>query len=157
MIGALDRLLAALVSAGRWLVVPVVVLLFAQWPLREVAKAGSREANDLGQWLFALLVSLSFVAATRAGIHLTPGGIAGSYSERVRLRLELCLQVAVLAPWAALVIVAAWPTMRASLFALERFPETGNPGYFVVKLAAVLLAGTVLLQAVVAASRAARG
>jgi hypothetical protein len=36
-----------------------------------------------------------------------------------------------------------------SLLQLERFPETFNPGYFVVRLAAIVLALLALLQALV--------
>ena len=40
-----------------------------------------------------------------------------------------------------------------SAFQLERFPETYNPGYFILKLAVVALALLVLLQALVDVSR----
>jgi hypothetical protein len=48
MIRWVDRAVAAVVSLGRWLALPVVVLLFLQWPLRDAVQAWSREANDLG-------------------------------------------------------------------------------------------------------------
>ena len=32
------------------------------------------------------------------------------------------------------------PTVLRSVLALEKFPETFNPGYFLIKLAALLLA-----------------
>ena len=36
-----------------------------------------------------------------------------------------------------------------SVAALERFPDTYNPGYFLIKLALWVLAGLVLAQAIV--------
>ena len=36
LIGGLDWLVAAILSGGRWLLLPVVLLLFLQWPLRDI-------------------------------------------------------------------------------------------------------------------------
>lgn len=52
----LDRTLGRLVTAASVLVLPVSLLLFLQWPLREWVQAYSREANDLAQALFAIYV-----------------------------------------------------------------------------------------------------
>ena len=52
----LDRLIAAVLRSLQWLILPVVLLLFLQWPLRDLVRSYSREANDLGQWIFALYV-----------------------------------------------------------------------------------------------------
>ena len=48
-LGEIDRGLGWLIEAGRWLVLPVALVLFLQWPLRDWVQAWSREANDLGQ------------------------------------------------------------------------------------------------------------
>ena len=87
LIGGLDRLVAAILSGGRWLLLPVVALLFLQWPLRDLVRSYSREANDLGQWLFALYVAMAFTAATRDHTHLSADTVARMYSERTRARL----------------------------------------------------------------------
>ena len=73
--GAVGRMLSAL----KWLAIPIGLLLFLQWPLREYVKAYSREANDLGQWLFALYVAAAVTAATRAGTHLAVDTLAKRY------------------------------------------------------------------------------
>jgi hypothetical protein len=65
LIRSLDRAVAAIVALGRWLVIPVVLLLFLQWPLRDLVRAYSRQANDVGQWTFALVVAVAVTAATR--------------------------------------------------------------------------------------------
>ncbi len=49
----LDRAVGAAIGTGRWLVIPVSLLLFLQWPLRDLAHAYSIEVNDLAQWLVA--------------------------------------------------------------------------------------------------------
>ena len=61
--GIADRTLDRLFRAAAWLALPVALLLFLQWPLRDLARTGSREANDLAQWLFALHVAVAVTAA----------------------------------------------------------------------------------------------
>jgi hypothetical protein len=46
-------------------------------------------------------------------------------------------------------LAASWSTVWASLMQLERFPDTYNPGYFLVKLGVWLMALLVLLQALI--------
>lgn len=59
-------------------------------------------------------------------------------------------------PWCVWVLVTgAAPTWR-SLVATEAFPESFNPGYFVIKLALMLLAGMLAWQCL-REFRAARG
>lgn len=124
----------------KWLAIPISLLLFLQWPLREYFHAYSREANDLGQWLFALYVAASVTSATRAGTHLATDAVARHYDPTTRRLLSHLCNVLALAPWAVWILVAATPIILRSLTHLERFPETGNPGYFVVKLALWVLA-----------------
>jgi len=67
-------------GAASWLVLPVTLLLFLQWPLRDVIQAWSREANDLAQWLFALYVSVALTATSRARAHLAADAFAQRHS-----------------------------------------------------------------------------
>src|SRR5258708_36604212 len=103
----IDSLIDAIVSAGKWLVLPLVVLLFLQWPLRDVFRAYSREANDLGQLIFALYVAMSVTAATRAGTHLAADALARRYSERCRIRLARLGAALGLPPWSAFVLLSS--------------------------------------------------
>ena len=153
LIGGLDRLVAAILSGGRWLLLPVVLLLFLQWPLRDIFRIWSRDANDLGQWLFALYVAMAFTAATRAHTHLAADALARHYSERTRRLLTRLGALYALAPWALYVVVGGANLVSQSLRTLEAFPDTNNPGYFLIKLALWLLAGLVLAQAVIDIAR----
>ena len=47
------------------LAVPLALLLFAQWPLRDVVQAYSRQTNDWAQILFAVYVAVAITAARR--------------------------------------------------------------------------------------------
>ncbi|CAN5922945.1 hypothetical protein BH11PSE3_BH11PSE3_06990 [soil metagenome] len=151
-----DRAVGWLVEAGRWLVLPVALILFLQWPLRDLVRAWSRDANDLGQWIFALYVSLALTFATRQRTHLAVDAIAQGYSAPLRNRIARWGGFLCVAPWAAFMLWAVWPTMLRSVLALEKFPETYNPGYFLVKVATVLLAVLALLQAVLDLRRPAK-
>jgi TRAP-type mannitol/chloroaromatic compound transport system permease small subunit len=143
-----DRAVGRLVEAGRWLVLPVALILFLQWPLRDFVRAYSREANDLGQWIFALYVSLAMTFATRERTHLAVDAIAHGYSARLRGLIARWGGFLCVAPWAVFMIWAVWPTMQRSVLVLEKFPDTNNFGYFFIKVAAVLLAVLALVQAI---------
>ena len=149
MVRLVDRAVGAMVSLGRWLALPVVLLLFLQWPLRDAVRAWSREANDLGQCFFALFVAIAVTAATRARAHLAAEAFAARYPAVARGAIERLAGALVLIPWALFVLAAGWPMVSRSAAALESFPDTGNPGYFVVKGAMALLAALVVAQAAV--------
>lgn len=151
---ALDRLVGRIVEAGKWLAGPVVLLLAAQWPLRDLVRCCSREANDLGQWLFALFIAVAVTAATRAGTHLRADFFARDFSSRARRVMAACGAAAIALPWALFVLLAYGRDAWRALAQFERFPDTNNPGYFLVKAAVVLLAALVATQAVVDLARA---
>jgi TRAP-type mannitol/chloroaromatic compound transport system permease small subunit len=154
--GGVDRALGRLIEAGRWLVLPVALILFLQWPLRDLVRAYSRDANDLGQWIFALYVSLAMTFATREHTHLAVDAVAHGYSARLRGLIARWGGFICVAPWAAFMIWTVWPTVQRSVLVLEKFPETNNPGYFLVKIATVLLAVLALIQALVDVLRPAK-
>ncbi len=143
----LDRAVARLTAACAFLVIPLALLLCAQWPLRDWLHAYSREANDWAQLLFGVYVSVAIIRATRDGTHLTPDVLARRYSPALRARLAWWANLLVLLPWSLYVLVTAWPIAWQSLTQLEAFPETYNGGYFVLKLGVLLLALLVLVQA----------
>jgi TRAP-type mannitol/chloroaromatic compound transport system permease small subunit len=153
LVSGLDRLVGVIFSAGRWLLLPVVALLFLQWPLRDIARVWSRDANDLGQWIFALYVAMCFTAATRAHTHLAADTVARWYSEQTRERLARAGALICLVPWALFVIVGGANMVVSSLRVHESFADTNNPGYFMIKLALWVLAGLILLQSIIDIAR----
>ena len=52
----------------------------------------------------------------------------------------------ILLPWSIFMLYSMAPLLWQSALQLERFPETYNPGYFILKLALALCALLVLLQ-----------
>ncbi|MGZ5130323.1 MAG: TRAP transporter small permease subunit [Caldimonas sp.] len=134
--------------AGAWLVLPLALLLFAQWPLRDAIGAWSRQANDVAQWLFALYVALALREATRRRAHMAAGLFVHSYPERWQRRIARFGESLCVLPWALFVLVSgAVPTWN-SIVGLEAFPDTFNPLYFVIRASAWLLALLMTFQAV---------
>jgi TRAP-type mannitol/chloroaromatic compound transport system permease small subunit len=142
-----DRTVGGVIAAARWLVLPVALILFLQWPLRDFVRWGSREANDAGQWIFALYVSLAVTFATRERAHLAVDAIAHDYPPAVRSWIARWGVLLCVAPWALFMLWTTWPTAQRSALALEKFPDTLNFGYFLIKVAAVVLALLMLVQA----------
>jgi TRAP-type mannitol/chloroaromatic compound transport system permease small subunit len=153
LLDLLDRSIAALLRALRWLILPVVILLVLQWPLRDLVRSHSREANDLGQWMFALYVAASLTAATRARTHLASDALARRDRPAVRALIARCGAALGLVPWALLVLVASKNIVLGSVVTLEAFPDTSNPGYYLIKLGLWLMAGLVLAQAMLDIAR----
>ncbi len=145
----LDRLIGRLCDAATVLALPISLLLFLQWPLREVLQAYSREANDLAQALFACYVSIGVTYATRRRVHLGTDLLARHYPIRIRRHLHRAAGLLLIMPWSLFVLWSGWGSIGASIKALESFPETYNPGYFLVKSAVGLLALLALAQAVI--------
>ena len=145
--GVLERAVEHAVRAAAWLVLPLSLLLFLQWPLRDLLHGGSHEANDLAQILFAAYVAIALTAATRDGAHLAADVVARRYPPAWRERLRRAAALAIVAPFALVVLWTGVPGTWLSLAQLERFPETLDPGYFLIRAAAALLALVALAQA----------
>jgi len=133
--------------AASLLVLPLALLLFAQWPLRELVQAYSTQANDVAQILFALFMAVAVTAASREGMHLSAGHAPDEHSPSPG-RWRAWALLACTAPWALFILWASAASVWQSVRQLERFGETFNPGYFVVKLALWLLAVLVLIEAI---------
>jgi TRAP-type mannitol/chloroaromatic compound transport system permease small subunit len=145
----LDCLIGYVVAAAKWLALPLVILLFLQWPLRDLFRGYSREANDLGQVVFALFVAVSVTAATRAGTHLAADLLAQHYSTPTRRRLTQIGAAVGLLPWAVFVLIAGKSAVVPSIQHLESFQDSGNPGYFLIKVALWVMAAAILGQSLV--------
>ena len=149
----LDRLIGFVVAAAQWLALPLILLLFLQWPLRDVVRAYSTQANDLAQIFFALFVAASISAATRSGTHLAADTLAQYYQPRTRAWIKRLGGGFALLPWACFVFVSGKAFVLPSLAELEAFPETNNPGYFLIKCALWVMALTIIAQAIVDIAR----
>lgn len=123
-----DRVVGRAVALGQWIALPVCLLLFAQWPLRDLVHGYSIQANDLAQWLFALYVSLAVTYATRERAHLAADAVALRYAAGVRRRIGRVAALACVVPWSLFVLIAGTPMVlaircRAGRLSGDRFPR----------------------------------
>jgi len=136
-----------LLFAAALLVLPLAALLCAQWPLREWVQAWSRQANDAAQVLFAIVMAAGVVHATRTGSHL----VAGPAIRSPRVRAVLV--AACVLPWCLFLLWQLTAPVWESVRTLEKFPETLDPGYFLIRLAAWCMVLGILVQSVADAWR----
>jgi len=144
------------VSAGKWLMLPRVALLFLQWPLRDIFRGYSREANDLGRLIFSRYVAIGVTGATRAGAQVGADALAQRFSARGRNQLARLGAALGLAPWSLFVLYSSKGVVGSSIVGMEAFPDSSNPGYFIIKAVVWVLALLTLAQAVVEVFRPTR-
>ncbi|QNK65381.1 C4-dicarboxylate ABC transporter substrate-binding protein [Variovorax sp. PAMC26660] len=142
------RVLDLIDRAAMPLAIAIALLLFLQWPLRDLAGSGNgpTQANDLAQWLFALYVAVALRHAGRRGAHLVArpdlaADTTGRFARLRRIGAALCVL-----PWALFLIVTATVPVVRAVMAMELFPDTFNPGYFMIKVALLLLAVLLAVQ-----------
>ena len=157
------------------LAVPLALLLFAQWPLRDVVQAYSRQTNDWAQILFAVYVAVAITAASMANTHLASARSTEGLDKNKPLqnnahkcndgefgggtaasRWRACALAACLLPWAAFSLWAAAPQILASLKSFEKFGDTLTPGFFLIKVALGLMLLLILVDALLRLRRPAR-
>jgi TRAP-type C4-dicarboxylate transport system permease small subunit len=135
------RVIPFLLACAGALVLPLAVLLFLQWPLREWVQAYSREANDLAQIIFACYVAVGVSVASYQGVHLAARAGENSTAARKRWRAAAIPIATALCvgPWAIFMLWSCLPSVMQSVASGERFAETLNPGYFAIRLSMVLM------------------
>ena len=138
----LIRFIELAVNVVRWLAIPLAILLALQWPLRDWIGAYSRLTNDIAQIVFAVYIGVAITATTLAGAHFS----AHRIKSHGALDWRRCLLLACVVPWACLVLWSSALPAWASTISLERFGETGHPGFFVLKCAVVVLALFVIIE-----------
>ena len=160
LLDALDRLAngieAVVDRVGRvmaWLVLAVVFLLFGQNPLREYVGRGQFFANDMGQLCHAAVFMIGVAYAWRWDRQVRMDLFYRKMGPRGKAVVNLLGTVFLLLPWLALVTWDAVPTVIDSVKYLEGFPETGSPGFFVLKSLLLAFAAMMSLQAAAVIAR----
>ena len=160
LLDALDRLADAIEAVidrvGRvtaWLVLAVVFLLFVQNPLREYVGRGQFFANDMGQLSHAAVFMIGVAYAWRWDRQVRMDLFYRNMGARTKAVVNLLGTVLLLLPWLALVTRDAVPTVIESVRHAEGLPETGSPGFFVLKALLLAFAVTMCLQAAAVIAR----
>nr|WP_295776670.1 C4-dicarboxylate ABC transporter substrate-binding protein [Rhodoferax sp.] len=129
------------------LVLPLAFLLFAQWPLRSWLEAYSRDANNIAQIVFALYAAVAITAASRSKAHLAFVGYRKRVQRKATVLWRPWVRLVCVGPWAAFMLWTAVPQMVESIRVMEKFGEGYTAGYFVMRIALVVLAVLVLVNA----------
>jgi TRAP-type mannitol/chloroaromatic compound transport system permease small subunit len=151
-----DRIEALIDRIGRvmaWLVLAVVFLLFVQNPLREYLGRGQFFANDMGQLCHAAVFMIGVAYAWRWDRQVRVDLLYRNMGARAKALVNLLGTVFLLLPWLALVTWDAVPNAIESVRNLEGFPETGSPGFFVMKSLLLVFAAMMSLQAAAVIAR----
>jgi TRAP-type mannitol/chloroaromatic compound transport system permease small subunit len=127
------RGIARWIGFAAFLGVPLMLLLGAQWPARELFNHETVRINDLGQICFGVLIAFGMAMTIVEDRHVRIEVLARRMPQRMRLLLELAAHLLALLPWLALLLIHGEPFVMNSLRQLEKFPETYNPGYFMLK------------------------
>lgn len=131
-----------------WLVLAVVFLLFVQNPLREYLGRGQFFANDMGQLSHAAVFMIGVAYAWRWDRQVRVDLFYRNMGARRKAVVNLLGTVFLLLPWLALVTWDAVPDVIDSVKHLEGFPETGSPGFFVMKSLLLAFAAMMSMQAI---------
>jgi hypothetical protein len=135
----------------------LALLLCLQWPLRDWVQAHSRTANDLGQIVFALYMSVAITVASLGGAHLaaqshlqsqhnTDVAFKSFNNKPSRTLFKLSdnarrwLYAACVLPWALYLLSTAFLPALHAVLRWERFPETSTAGYWLLHIAVCVLA-----------------
>jgi len=149
----IERLVDRIGRTAAWLVLAVVFLLFVQNPIRQYIGRGQFLANDMGQLCHAAVFMLGAAYAWRWDRQVRVDLVYGRMTPRGRAWVNLIGTVLLLLPWLALVAWDAVPTAIQSVKLAEGFPESGSPGFFVMKSIVVLFVATMALQAAAVIAR----
>ena len=116
-------------------VVLLVVFLWAQWPMRVFASGNPRLINDMGQIAFAYFWVMAFAIACLSQSHLQISNNAAPTKKGRRAWTGFVLSL----PWAIFLVYSAWPLLINSWHENEKFPDSYSPGFYLIKLALILL------------------
>lgn len=142
----IHKTLAGLCVSFSFLALPLAFVLFAQWPLRDLLQAYSRQANDLGQIVFAFYVAMAVTAASMGNTHLA--SVKPTQHGRQKPHWHTWVVLGCTAPWAIFMLWSGWPLVASAVVSFERFGETLTPGYFLIKLAMAWMVLLILLEGV---------
>lgn len=113
----------------------LVVFLWAQWPMRVFASGNPRLINDMGQIAFAYFWVMAFAIACLSQSHLQISDNAAPTKKGKRAWTGFVLSL----PWAIFLVYSAWPLLINSWHENEKFPDSYSPGFYLIKLALILL------------------
>ncbi len=124
-----------------------------QNPLRQYLGRGQFFANDMGQLSHAAVFMIGCAYAWRWDRQVRMDLLYRNMVPRARAVVNLLGTAFLLLPWLVFVTLDAVPTVIDAARNLEGFPESGSPGFFVMKSLLLAFAATVGLLALAVIAR----
>ena len=151
----IDRLTGTIGRAVAWLTLLIVLLQFALVVARYLFGLGSIWATEAVIYSHATLFMLAAAWTLRAGGHVRVDVFYADASPRTRAKVDLIGALALLLPFAIVLLWLSLPYAARSWTILERSQETsGLPIVFLLKTLIPLFASLMALQGVAQAIRA---
>jgi TRAP-type mannitol/chloroaromatic compound transport system permease small subunit len=151
---AIEVLIDRIGRAVSWLALTVVLLLFLQNPLRELRIGGQTLANDMGQLAHACVFIVGAAYAWRWRSLVRVDIFYQRMGPGAQALVNLIGTILLLLPWVA---VVAWYSVPLALDAVrirEIFPDSSNPGHFLMKVLLLVFVFLLTLQASAVIARA---
>ncbi len=142
----IERVVVGVAQTLAWLVFGVVAMLYAQMPVRDLLVGGGilsgqrpQEAiNDYGQLMHATVFLVGIPYAIVTDRHVRFDVFIHRFSPRTRWLIEAFGHLVFVLPWTFLLAYWGLPHVWRSVQVGETFPDTGNPGYTLMRLAFAL-------------------
>lgn len=138
-LGPLARAVDIVGRVVAWLGLGLALLLFAQWPLRDGLQRSTTVLNDVAQIAFALVAACGVAFALVHDRHVRLALVAERWSLRRRAAIDAIGHAVFVLPWLVVIAFGSRRFVLDSIAGFERFPETGSPGYWIIRAAIVLL------------------
>ena len=150
-----DRINDGVGRAVSWLSLLVILLLFAQVPLRQLSSGSySTMSNDLGQLIHAVVFMVGTAYALRWDQHARVDIFYRQMTRRRRAWINLIGNLLFALPWLAVIGFYSLPIVGNSWAHLEVFVDSWAPGYFLLKSMLIAMPVLMGLQALANAGRA---
>jgi TRAP-type mannitol/chloroaromatic compound transport system permease small subunit len=149
--GAIEALNDAIGGALRWVTLIMVLLgaynAIARYLTRSVGVALSSNALYELQWYaFSLIFLLGAAYGFRHDVHVRVDVLYNRLSARARAWIDIVGTVFFLLPFSIVMLVVAWPTVRASWAVRETSPDPGGLSRYPIKAMILVCFALLALQ-----------
>jgi TRAP-type mannitol/chloroaromatic compound transport system permease small subunit len=154
LLDGIERLNRAIGRVAAWLLLPVVVIVFAVVVLRYGFGWGRIWLQESYVWLHSTAFLLGAAWTLSRDGHVRIDILYSRAGPRARAAIDLVGSLLLLAPWMVTILLMTWPYVGQSWGLREASREAGGlPALYLLKSMILLFATLVLLQGIVLAGR----
>ncbi|AQU84307.1 MAG: TRAP transporter small permease subunit [Halomonas sp.] len=144
----LDCLTEGVGRAIAWLVIIMMVIQFAVVVMRYFIGINSIVMQESVMYMHAAVFMLGAAWTLKRDGHVRVDIFYRRFSERGRAWVDLLGTLFLLIPVALFIAISSFGYVRSSWAVMERSPDGGIPGVFLLKTLILVMVGLLLLQAV---------